>query len=884
MRWLRRLLRLEKEAHLDKELRFHIDQRVSDFVRSGLSEEEARRLVRQEFGGIEQVKEHCRDVRPAYWLETIARDVLIGTRNLRRSPAFAIPAITTLALAIGANTAVFSLLSFTLLEPLPYPDPDRIVQVLFTTPDGNNLTLSIPNVNAIAQETALFEEVAAYDFGGPGVNITGQDEPENVKAVHVSEAYFRLFGARVELGRTFSPDEDRPNGGRVAVLSHELWSRRFDGDGNVVGRTLSLGGEPYTVVGVLAHDFRPEPPAQLWLPLQADPNSISQATYVRAAGRLRSSVSVEQANLQLKGTFAEFLRRFPLVNPKAGFQVKSLHEVKTGDVRTALLVLFGTVVLVLVIACSNVANLLLARATARQRELCVRAAIGASRGRLISQLLTECLLLAIPGGLLGLVVGGVCLQALVRLNPEAIPGSGAFSAVSLDWRVLSFTAAVSLGATLLCGLLPALRASRVSLAADMQSGGMGTGSSRGTVRTRSVLVVVQVTLAVVLVVGAGLMIRTFAALRQIELGIDPHRILTLEMSLQGTRFEDTGGVARLVENGVEQLQRVPGVVAAASSWTLPVELAFGSTFIIEGRPLGSEIVHGPALMRPVSPNFLTVFDIPLKRGRFFTDRDTANSGSVAVISEAMAQKFWPTGNAIGERITIDKYLGEDFEAPPREIIGIAADVRDVGLKKQPSAMVYVPQAQVPNGMTRIDIGVLPITWAVRTAAEPYSLAAPIQRQLNIASGGLAVGRLRSMDDIVKQSTARSDFNSILLTAFAAAALLLAAVGIYGLISFSVQHRTREMGIRLALGANPHQVQAMVIRQGVVLAAIGVAVGAAASAALARLMETLLYGVEPIDPVAIGVSSLLLGSVAVLAAYIPARRAARLDPVDVLRSC
>jgi putative ABC transport system permease protein len=442
---------------------------------------------------------------------------------------------------------------------------------------------------------------------------------------------------------------------------------------------------------------------------------------------------------------------------------------------------------------------------------------------------------------------------------------------------------ISFGATLASGLLPALRASRANLSVVMQEGGTRGGTSRGMARANSLLVVVQVALAVMLAIGAGLMIRTFAALHQVKPGIDPQRILTLQMSLQGTRFQDTASVSQLVENGVDRLQTVPGVVAAASTWTLPVELAFGSTFNIEGRPLSNDLVHGSALMRPVSSNYATVFGIPILRGRFFTDRDTARTASVAVISEAMAKKFWPKGNPVGERITIDKYLGPDFAAPPREIVGIAGDVRDVGINKEPEPMIYVPQAQVPSGMTRIDSGVLPITWAIRTAAEPYSLTAVIQRELQQASGGLAVGHIRSMGDVVKHSTARSDFNAILLTAFAGAALLLAGVGIYGLIAFSVEQRTRELGIRLALGATPNQVQRMVVSHGMGLAAAGVLAGAAAGTTLARSMETLLYGVKPMDPAATAVACLTLSGVAWLAAYIPARRAARLDPVEVLRS-
>ena len=813
-------------------------------------------------------------------LEMLRQDAAIALRMLRRSPGFAIAAVATLAVGIGANTAIFSLINATLLEPLPYPESDRIVQLWLASPDGGGLTLSIPEFNTLSQQADALEDVAAYDFGGPGVNITGVGEPEQVKAIHVSRAYFRLFGARIEAGRTFTEGEDRPNGGRAVVLSYALWVSRFGGDRTLVGRTISLGNEPYLVAGILASDFHPDPPAQVWFPLQADPNSTGQAHYVRAAARLRKGVSINQANARLRLATGEFRRKFPLFNPKTVFEAKPLRETNVRDIRTALMVLFGTVVLVLLMACSNIANLLLARATVRQREIAIRAAMGASRNRLVAQLLTESLLVALAGGIAGLTVGSICLRALLALDPEAIPG---VAAVSFDWRVMAFVATISLGATLLFGLLPALRTARVGLAQVMQEGSGRAGSSRGTVKAKSVLVVVQVAMSVVLVFGAGLMIRTFAALRLAQPGIDPHHVLTLQMSLQGTRFQDTAAVSKLVEDGVNRVKRVPGVISVATTWTLPVELAFGSTFIIEGRPLSNDRVHGGALMRPVSSNYAAVFGIPVLRGRFFNDYDKSRTASVAVISEAMARKFWPRGNPIGDRITVDKYLGPDFAAPPREIIGVVRDVRDLGMNQEPSPMIYVPQTQVANGMTAIDARVLPITWAVRTAAEPYSLNAAIQRALKNASGGLPVARIRSMDEVIRHSTARSDFNAILLTTFAGASLLLAAIGIYGLIVFSVQQRAHEIGIRLALGATPHQVRNMVVSQGMRLAITGVLAGALGGLALARYMKALVYGVQPVDPAVIAVSSLTLGIVAVLAAYVPALRASRLDPARVLRS-
>jgi putative ABC transport system permease protein len=797
-------------------------------------------------------------------------------RALRRSPGFAFTVIATLALAIGANTAVFSLINFTMFAPLPYPDADRIVQLWFTTPNGDNLGFSETEFNALLNETGIFQEIAGYDFAGPGINLTGDGEPEQVKGIRVSRGYFPIFASGMQAGRAFTADEDRPKAGRVVVLSHELWRRRYGADPNLVGRSVSLGNEPYTVVGIAAAGFRSDPPAQLWLPLQVDPNSSGFAHYMRVAARLRPGIEEKQANARLKLTFQDYRRKYPLINSEAGFAVKPFRETRAGDWQGALLVLGGTVLLVLLIACSNVANLQLARAVTRRREIAVRAALGATRIQLAKHVLLESLLLSIAGGILGLAVGRLCLLSLVALNPDSIPGGAEFANAALDWRVLTFTAAVCIAATILGGLLPALRGSQVDLVAPIHTGPAQTG-------TRSALVVVQIALATMLLTGAGLMIRTFAALRNVDPGIDTGRVLTLEMSLHGKRFSDTDSVDRLVAAGVERLRGVPGVSSAATTWTLPVELAFGAGFTIEGRPLGKEIVHGPTMMRPVSSGFADVFRLPVKSGRFFDARDSA-SGSVAVISEAMARKYWPEQDPIGQRISLDKHMGPDFEAPPREIIGVVGDVRDMGLNKEPAPLVYQLQAQLPDGMTRIDRSILTLTWVVRTeVADPYTLSGPIREQLRLASGGLAVGRVRSMRDVVRQSTAQSDFNSILLTAFAGVAMLLAAVGVYGLISFSVQQRRRELGIRMALGATPEQVRAMVVGSGARLAGVGVIAGVLGSLDLTRYMESILFGVAPTDPAAIGVACLTLGAVAVAAAYVPARKAARVDPAEVLRS-
>jgi predicted permease len=811
-------------------------------------------------------------------LDLIQQDLATAFRMIRQSPVFAFAAAAMLTIGIGVNTAIFTLINAVLLAPLPYPRADRIVQMWLTEQAGSGLMLSIPEINLLAQQKSVFQEFAAYDFGGPGVNITGASEPEQVKAIHVSSNYFRLFGARFEIGRSFTPDEDRPNGGRVVVVSHALWERRFDTDRDLVGRTILLGNEPYLVTGVLAANFQPDPPAEVWLPLQADPNGTGQAHYLRGAARLADGLTVEQANAMLKLTAVEFRQRFPLFNPNAYFEAKPLRETNAHEVRAALLVLYGAVVLVLLIACSNVSSLLLARGVARRREIAIRAAIGASRRRLVLHLLMESLVLSIAGGVLGLALGHIFLGSLLRFYPEAVPSG---RSLSLDWRVFVFAVAVSLSAALLFGLLPALRSSRVNLVQLMVEGDSRSGTSRGALVAKSLLVTLQVALSVMLVIGAGLMLRTFAALRHTAPGLDPQGVLTMLMSIQGTRFTDTASVTRFAEDGVNRLKQVPGVIAAATTWTLPVENAFSSNFVIEGRPLTKDIVHGGMLMRPVSPEFTAVFKIPILRGRFFTDRDTS-AGSVAVISQAMALKYWPNGNPIGERITIDKYLGPDFAASPREIVGVVGDVRDLAINKEPIPIVYIPQSQVPNGMTRIDAAVLPITWVIRTSVEPHLLRTEIQRTLREASGGLAVAGVRSMKEVVSKSTAHSDFMTILLTAFAGISLLLAAIGVYGLMAFSVGQRRREIGIRVALGATSDHVARMVLWQGFRLAIAGIVLGTLLSFGLARYIQTLIYGVKPIDPAVIFESIFTLSIVAVVACFVPAYRASRVDPMVALR--
>ena len=820
------------------------------------------------------------------FFENLLQDIRYAFRMLRRSPGFTATAIAALALGIGANTAIFTVVNTVLLQPLAYPQPDRLVQLELSSAGGNGNVTSIPKYTIWREQTQLFQDVAAYDGGGPGVNLTGGDRPEQLKGVHVSASFFPLFGASMTVGRAFSEDEDRPGGAHLVVLGNGVWRRRFAADPNIVGKNIELGGEPYLVTGVLAATFSSDPPADIYLPLQADPNSTDQAHYLHSAARMKPGVTLAQAQAAMKLAAEEYKRKFPgniAMGPQDSFTAEPLRDTVIGDVRKSLLILLGAVGMVLLIACANVANLLLVRATMRKREIAIRAAMGAGRGRIIRQLLTESVLLSLGGGALGLILGYFGVHALLTINPGNIPRIGEQGgAITLDWRVLAFTLIVSLGTGILFGLIPAFNASHADLGLTLKESGVRSGSGLSQNKARATLIVTEVALALVLLVGAALLIRTFAALRGVNPGFSTHRILTMEMSLTGTRFDTSAAVNQLVRDSQRRVESLPGVVAFASTCCLPLEGGFGLPFIIEGRPLTDGPAHGGAGYRPLSPRYFEVFKIPLLRGRMFTDHDDSGSELVVLINEGMAKKYWQEANPVGQRITIGKGVGPEFEEPAREIVGIVGDVRNGGLDSDPEPIMYVPVAQMTNGQTALNNRIIPITWLVRTQVEPFSLSTEIQEQLRTASGGLPVSHIRSMDQVRSESTQRTDFNMTLLVIFAGVALLLAAIGIYGLMAYSVQLRTQEIGIRMALGAGPHDVRRMVVRQGMRLALLGVFLGVAAALALTRLMASLLYGVKPWDPVAIVSVAALLSAVALLATYFPARRASRVDPMIALR--
>ena len=818
-------------------------------------------------------------------IETFFKDLKHTLRMFAQSPGFTLAAVAALTLGIGVNTAIFSVVNAVLLRPVSVPDPDRLV--LFTTAfsqGGEGAAASPAKFQHFRQQTGLAQDIAAFNTGV--VNYTGGSFPEQLPSGRVSADFCRLFGAAPVRGRTFTVEEDRPGGGRVAVLGYRLWSTRFNRDPDIVGKAISLSGEPYTIVGVLGEfdfeEFGPTP--QVWTPFQLDPNTTDQGHYFTSAGRLKPGVTLEQAKAQLRVSASEYRRKFPdALGPNDSFSVQPIREALVSDVRSSLLVLTGAVSFVLLIACANGANLLLVRAPGRRREMAIRAAIGGSRGRIIRQLLTESVLLSLAGGALGLLLGIVGIRALLAVNTANLPFVGeSGSMVGLDWRVLGFTIAISLGTGILFGLIPALQGSRTDLTSALKesSGRSGTGFRQN--KARSLLVVTEVALALILLIGSTLLIRSAIELARVDPGFDSKNVLTLRMALTGPRFLKSEGVEQLVRNGVEELRAMPGVVDASATCCVPLEGGYGLPFRIVGRPAEGPF-HGGGAWKTVSPGYFEVFKIPVKRGRSFSEGDDGRSPAAVIINEAMARQFWPESDPLNDRLVIGRGMMREFaDEPERQIIGVVGDTRDGGLNDDPGPTMYIPQAQVPDAVNALNVSLTPIAWVVRTQADPRSLSKAVEEQLRQATG-LPVSEIRSMNEVVSRSTSRQRFNMWLMTVFGVSALLLAAIGVYGLMAYSVEQRTHEIGIRLALGAQAEQVKNMVVLQGMRLALAGILVGVAAAFALARFLAAFLFAVQPRDPLAFFGVPVLLGLVALLAAWIPARHASRVDPIIALRA-
>jgi predicted permease len=888
MRWLYKLpLRLRSlfkrgrvEKELTEELRFHLERLIEEKVAKGMPPEDARYAALRELGGVEQIKEECRDMRRVNYIESFLKDLRYGLRMLAKNPGFAAVAVMTLALGIGANTAMFTVVNTVLLHPLPYPDSGRIVNI--TRPGGGSA--SIMMFTYWERNNAPFEDLTAYDLTGVGLNLSGGDRLELVQGVHVSRNYFRLFGANPILGRTFTAEEDQPGGTQVVVISYGLWQRRFGGVPLLLGKTITLGGAPYAIIGILSPSFQPYPPVDVWMPLQADPSGTNQAHTLFVSGRLPSGKTLAEVNAQMSVIGKQYVQAHPeQLGNDDKLQVVRMQQQMTGDVRPALLILLGAVGLVLLMACANVANLLLARAAGQQKGVAIRVAMGAGRGRIVRQFLTESLLLSLGGGVLGLALGSWGVRALLALAPGDLPRAEEMGAIpGLNSWVAGFTVLLSLVTAVLFGLFPAIQVSRTDLTSMLKESDGRSGTALRHNRARSILVVAEVAIAVILLCGAVLLIRSFSALHTVDPGFDSRNLLTMRVSLVGPKYASASVVDRIARQLVERVERIPGVGTAAMSSELPFENGLDMIFNIPGRPpVEGYKFTGDVQWRFVSAHYFDALRIPLRSGRLFQDQEPART---VVINEAMARKFWPNANPVGQAILIGAGLGPDYDEGPVEIVGVVGNVREGGLVYDPPPLMYQLHSQICDGAMKLVNGLLPASVIVRTkpGIAPLSVSQPVEEALLAGDTQLPATKVRTMESLSLTSTARQNFTLLLLGGFAAIALLLATVGIYGVISYGVTQRTREIGIRMALGAKRADVVRLVVGQGLALTLIGVAAGLAGAFALTRLLASMLYGVRPTDPVTFVVVSILLAGVATLACYLPARRATKVDPMVALR--
>jgi len=803
----------------------------------------------------------------------IVQDVRYGVRMLLRSPGLTAAAILGLALGIGANTAIFSVVDAVLLRPLPYPDADRLLsvhQVWATSPDEHDV-LSTDDVVALREGAAAFMQAAAYFSPAGGFAITGGGEPEQVRGTTVTAELFDALGTRPALGRAFLPGDDSLGAEPVVVLSHALWQRRFGGDPQVVGRLLTVDSRPHTVVGVMPKGFRfpRDGVADLWPIFRPERSSSRPPYYIRTVARLRPGVRPADVQGALQSITRQIKEQFPDSPADWRLDAAPLKGELVGDVRPALLVLLGAVALVLLIATANIANLLMARATARRQEMAIRAALGAGRARLVRQLLTESLMLAGAGGLFGILLSHWGSDLLVRLGPSDLPR---LHEVGIDLRVLLYTATVTILSGILFGLAPAVGVSRPGLASKLHTGARGTTDHAGR-RLRSLLVVTEFALAVMLLCGAGLLIRSFLRLQQVSPGFDAGGILTASVSLPQARYPDEAARSAFFREVVERAGSLPGVQAAAISMALPPDLlVMTNPYTVEGRPLPPGRNPPAVAQLLIGGDYFRVLGVPLLRGRAFTDADTAAAPQVIIINQTMAATQFPGEDPIGRRIQ----LGDpDPQSPWVTIVGVVGDVKYTGLDSAPEPTMYTPYEQNLWWPTMYLV--------MRSSVDPAGLAQAVRAQVAALDPLLPMAQVRTMDELLGRSVAEPRFRTTLLGIFAAVALLLATVGIYGVVSYTVGQRTQEFGIRMALGARRQDVLALVLGQGMVLAGIGVAIGLVASLALNRVLAGILFGVSPTDLVTFCAVPLVMVAAALLACYVPARRATRVDPMVALRS-
>ena len=861
------------------EIQFHLDMLVEELVAGGMSPDEARAAARRQFGDVDRVRERCTEIdtiredemRRVEVLATIRQDLAFAARTLRKAPTFTLVALLTLALGIGASTAIYSVVQAVLLRPLPFQEPERLVQLWLSNPGQQveRSDISLPDFHIWRDETQAFSSLAAYRHSESGLALTGMGDPERLSTAYVTGDFFRTLGVSAARGRVLLPEEDSIGRNRVALLSHAAWMRLFGGDPAAVGRTLTLDGEPFAIVGIAPREFRyPAENVDLWVPRSVIPESgIPSHRWNRVyavIGRLAPGATMAQAQAEIR-TFAQRIAdEFPDAN--AGYTTvltRPIREAIVGDVRPALLVLLAAVGLVLLVSCVNVANLLLARGTTRARELAIRTALGAGRGRIVRQLLTESLVLAVLGGALGVALAAWGARALVALSAEYLPRA---ADVRLDAGVLLFALALSVLTGVAFGLVPALRTTSTDPQADLREGNRGSTEGGGGQRLRLGLVAAEVALAVLLVIGAGLALRSFARLTNVHPGFEPEHTLVARFILQAEQFDGSEEQLAAYDRMLERVRALPGVTAAGMTKNAPMRgTGEQRTFTIPGRPLPRQGEEPTAMAHPVTPDYFRAMGIPLLEGEDMRIVPADTSALIVIVNEALARQHWPGESAVGKAIRIGDY---DWR-----VIGVVGDVRGAALDEPPEPVLYVPRVVMPRSVAAL---------AVRTAGDPAALAPAVARAIREVVPDQPITEITPMSEIVADTVAAPRVLAVLLALFGLLALVLAVIGLYGVVSYVVSQRTQEIGIRMALGAEPRSVVRMMVRRGLAPIGIGLVAGIALALAATRLLRGLLYEVSPTDPATFAAVSAVLLLAATLAAWLPSRRAARIAPATALR--
>jgi predicted permease len=877
-----------REAEIVEELAQHAEDRYRELLSGGATEAEARHATLDEIGGHELLARELRAIeradapepvvlgaRSGRLLAGLGQDLRYGFRTLRKDPGFTAVAMLALALGIGANTAIFSVVNGVLLRPLSFPDPDRVLMIYESNAEFNRASVAYPNYLDWRRESRFFTDMGAVrndDF-----NFTGAGQPERVSGKYVSASFFPVLGVTPLLGRSFLPEEDRRGAACAVVLSYGFWEERFGGDANILGKTLTLNAVRCAVAGILPADFRLGENARVYVPIEqwnaAGLRMRENHPGLRVIGRLKPGATIEAAQAEIASIASALSHQYPKTNAGHGAKLVRMKEDMVGYIRPTLMLLAGAVGFVLIIACANVANLLLARSTARKREFAIRAALGADRKRVVRQLLTESVLLSLGGATIGLVLARWGTRLVLAATPGSLPRSGE---IGIDPYVLLFTLVVSMVTGVLFGLAPALHGANASPQECLKEGTRGAGGGRH--RAESVFVAVEIGLAVILLAGAGLMIESLWRLWQIDPGFNTRNVLTTKVALSPKVVASPPGIRLAYQQLIERAAAIPGVQSAAITSVVPLGESDSETQFWPGTgPQPTQDRMTSAMFYIVTPDYPSVMQIPLRRGRFFTDRDTLASPTVVVIDDVLARRIFPGQDPVGRQISL-MVIG------PVQIVGVAGHVKHWGLDSDDTAkirdQIYFPVLQVPDKF--LSEAVAGLTLMLRTGPEPLSLVSAVRAQVAGPTQDQPIYAVRTMEQIISGSLAERRFTMLLLIIFAATALLLAAVGIYGVMSYAVTRRTHELGIRAALGASRREIVGLVVRQGMRLAAIGMAAGLVAAFALTRFLAGLLYGVRPADPATLAAVTLLLGGIALLACYIPARRAAVVDAVVALR--